>query len=240
MWATGLGTNAPLKLRALFEEIVDGRQLVRPRELVFYVDSYVDKGDKPVEIRSITRSWLFTTGEMWMICDAGLTEGLAAFGRVVTPLLRMGFFNEVNLVKGNLVSLVVVETFSDPLDGDVGRSIEPVRAIREGKLPLRADRLVYGMGVRVYRDIHVPREAFSRVSEARPASHDVDGVAGGLVPSERRLVILAICVNGEPRELVQQDIPIVGTQCMFSPPAPTFQQLQALQDRRCVEPSPRN
>ena len=172
-------------------------------------------------------------GGMWLICA---TSGdLVAFGHVAAQLLPMGSFNEVNLVEGNLVSLVVVETLGDPQNGNLDRSIEPVRAVREGKVPLGTDRLMLGMGVWVYRNVHVRREAYSGVSEAWTTGHDVDGVAGDLVPSESGFVILRICVNEGLRELVQQDVPIVDTRYMFSPPAPTFRQLRALQpeDDRC-------
>ncbi len=135
--------------------------------------------------------------------------------------------------EGELVSLIVVETFRDPSNSDVDGAAEPMSAIGEGKRAIRAKRWMLGMGEWVHGNIHVRREeALDGVDEARSAGHDVDGVARGLIPAERGLMVLAICVNGGQRELVRQDLLNVGTQCMFSPPAPTFGQLQGLQDRR--------
>lgn len=40
--------NAPLELPALFKEVVNSRQLVRLRELLVYINTYIDNGEEAV------------------------------------------------------------------------------------------------------------------------------------------------------------------------------------------------
>ena len=46
VWTRTTGTNAPLEFLTLFEEVVNSRQLVRLREPLVDINSYIDDGDK--------------------------------------------------------------------------------------------------------------------------------------------------------------------------------------------------
>ncbi len=85
-----------MNLLTLFEEIVNSRRLVRLRELLVYINSYIDEGDESVPVRVIFPSLPVArvggAGSGGKVVDGrgGRTAGgLVAFIPEASPLRRM-------------------------------------------------------------------------------------------------------------------------------------------------------
>ena len=185
LWTRTTGTNAPLELLTLFEEVVNSRQLVRLREPLVYIHSYIDDGDKLRRVR-VTLYSLRSTQLEGMRIGGGMIVGgggrktagsgslrstttrrngmrrvcgacgvLEKFDVVAVPLLVKGFVEEHVLNSGELARYVVVEALGDSLNGDVDRGAEPMSAIRKGERRLGAKGLILRMGEWMYGNEHV-------------------------------------------------------------------------------------
>ena len=184
MWTRTTGTDAPLELLTLFEEVVNGRQLVRLREPLVYINSYIDDRGKFrrvwVSFYSLRSARLegmrigggvivggggrqtaggslrsTATSRNGMWRMCGACGVLEEFDVVAVPLLVESFVEEHVLDGGELARYVVVEALGDSLNGDVDRGAEPMSTIRKGERRLGAKGLILRMGEWMYGNEHV-------------------------------------------------------------------------------------